>query len=57
MIDHHHNFDILHRIIIAANEAESMDALLHTILDLTVELLHFDGGGIYLLDTEKNISK
>ncbi len=42
MIDHHHNFDILHRIIIAANEAESMDALLHTILDLTVELLHFD---------------
>ena len=54
MIDQRHNFDILHRIIIAANEAESMDALLHTILDLTLELLHFDGGGIYLLDTEKS---
>ncbi len=42
--------EILNKIIIAGNEAKDLMNLLKIILSSTLELLQFDGGGIYLLD-------
>lgn len=42
--------EILNRIIIAGNEAQNMQILLESILKSTLELMNFEGGGIYLLD-------
>ncbi|MEA1927155.1 MAG: hypothetical protein U9N73_03045, partial [Candidatus Auribacterota bacterium] len=41
---------VLNRVIVAAGEAEDLSTLLKNILDSTLELLDFDGGGIYLVD-------
>ena len=42
--------EILNRIIIAGNEAKNLPILLENILKSTLELMDFEGGGIYLLD-------
>ena len=42
--------EILNRIIIAGNEAKNLESLLVNILRSTLELMDFEGGGIYLLD-------
>lgn len=52
-----HQTDILktlNTIITSAHKSESLSDLLHVSLDLTLQLLHFDGGGFYLLDKEKH---
>ncbi|MEA1927192.1 MAG: PAS domain S-box protein, partial [Candidatus Auribacterota bacterium] len=41
---------VLNRVIVAACTAEDITTLLKNILDSTLELLDFDGGGIYLVD-------
>jgi PAS domain S-box-containing protein len=42
--------EILNRIIIAGNEANNLQTLLETILKSTLELMNFEGGGIYLVN-------
>ena len=42
--------EILNKIIIAGNEANNLQTLLETILKSTLELMNFEGGGMYLLD-------
>jgi PAS domain S-box-containing protein len=42
--------EILNRIIIAGNEAKDMNTLSQNILTSTLELMDFEGGGIYLVD-------
>jgi len=48
--DHLKKAEILNRIIIAANNADSLSLLLEEIVKKTIELMGFDGGGIYLID-------
>jgi PAS domain S-box-containing protein len=42
--------DILNRIILSGNKAEDLTILLKTVLDSTLKLMDFEGGGIYLVD-------
>jgi PAS domain S-box-containing protein len=44
---------ILNTVITKTHKTESLSELFQVSLDLTLQLLHFDGGGIYLLDKEK----
>jgi len=44
---------ILNTVISETHKTESLPELFEVSLDLTLQLLHFDGGGIYLLDKEK----
>ena len=45
--------EILNKIIIAGNEAKDLINLLMIILSSTLELLNFEGGGIYLLSEDE----
>lgn len=47
---HSRRLDILNKIIVAANRSNSVESLLKNVLDLTLELMNFDSGGIYLID-------
>jgi len=49
--------EILNRIIIEANKVGDLSSLLETILNLILELMNFDGGGIYLMDETKRIAE
>ncbi|MFX1381474.1 MAG: PAS domain S-box protein [Promethearchaeota archaeon] len=49
--------EILNKIIIAGNEAKDVNNLLKIILASTLELLKFEGGGIYLLDNNNGYAK
>ncbi len=41
---------ILNSILLEANRADNLNILLENVLDLTLELLNFNGGGIYLIE-------
>ncbi|MCP1716137.1 PAS domain S-box-containing protein [Methanocalculus alkaliphilus] len=41
---------ILNEIIITANRCQSMEKILETLLTMTIQLLSYDAGGIYLID-------
>lgn len=43
---------ILNHIITAVNKTQSLDELLQVFLDSTINLLRYDGGGIYLVNEE-----
>ncbi len=49
--------EILNRIIMAGNEANNLNVLLENILKSTLELMDFEGGGIYLVDKSSRIAK
>jgi len=49
---HRHSaaLSILNEIIITTNRCETRQEILETLLTMTIQLLAFDGGGIYLID-------
>lgn len=55
--DNAKKLEILNKIIVSGNEATNLASLLEKILDLTLELIEFDGGGLYLLDKANNIAE
>ncbi len=48
--DRSKKLEILNRIITESNKAKDLSLLLEEILSSTLELMNFDGGGIYLVD-------
>ena len=48
--DYSLRMEFLNHIIIAGNRASNIKSLLEEILNSTIELMNFDGGGIYLVD-------
>jgi PAS domain S-box-containing protein len=44
--------EILNRVILSANKAGDLASLMEEILNTAVELLHFDGGAVYLIDRD-----
>ena len=56
-IDKVNELTILNRIIAIANKNEELTAVFENILSETLKLLHFDGGGIYLVDETSGIAK
>ncbi|MBD3340082.1 MAG: PAS domain S-box protein [Candidatus Lokiarchaeota archaeon] len=48
-----HKINIVNQIILEVNEAQDLNLLLDEFLIKTLNLMKFDGGGIYLVDTEK----
>ncbi|MGZ7067466.1 MAG: PAS domain S-box protein [Methanobacterium sp.] len=55
--NHSIRLDILNRIIIAANRSENVESLLSDVLDLTLELMNFEAGGIYLINEDRKVAK
>lgn len=49
---HVHEMEILDRIITECNRAENILSLLNKLLDMSMELLGFEGGAIYLLSAK-----
>ncbi|MHA1661312.1 MAG: PAS domain S-box protein, partial [Promethearchaeota archaeon] len=49
--------EILNQIIMEGNRAKNISQLSENILRSTLELIGFEGGGIYLLEKEKRIAK
>ena len=50
IIEHARTLELLNRVILAANHAEDLDALLREALDTALSLMRFDFGGVYILD-------
>ncbi|MHA1910062.1 MAG: response regulator [Candidatus Kariarchaeaceae archaeon] len=48
---------ILYQVISAANKAETLDELFSDIIDQTLKLLNYDGGGVYLVDFMKRTAE
>ncbi|MGB9937946.1 MAG: PAS domain S-box protein [Methanobacterium sp.] len=44
------HLDILNKVILTANNSDTLKSLLINVLNLVLELMSFDGGGIYLID-------
>ncbi len=57
MISSNRKPGILHRLIVSANEASDLSTLLEAVLALTLEMLGFDGGGIYLADEKRGVAE
>ncbi len=53
---HSRKTEILNKIILMANTAENFNSMIQKIFDLTLELMDFDGGGVYIADYDKNIA-
>jgi len=49
--------EILNRIIIAGTKFKDLSLLLENLLDSTLELMNFEGGGIYLVDETSRIAE
>ncbi len=54
---HTKKLEILNRIIINGNKADNLRSVLKTILDSTLELMNFEGGGIYLINETGEIAE
>lgn len=57
MTEHAKELEILSQIIISGNRAENLGTLLENILNSILVSMGFDGGGIYLLNEEKNLAE
>ncbi|MGZ7049352.1 MAG: PAS domain S-box protein, partial [Methanobacterium sp.] len=55
-IERSRRLNILNKIIIAANRSNTPQSLFEDVLDLTLELMDFDGGGIYLVDEDIKVA-
>ncbi len=53
---HNIKIEILNRIILTANRAENLNLMIQNIFDLTLDLMDFDGGGVYIADFNKNVA-
>jgi PAS domain S-box-containing protein len=51
------SLEILNKIILEGNKANDMETLLKKVLSLTLELLDFDGGGVYLIDESNEFAQ
>ncbi len=49
--------DMLNKVIVTANRSDNLQYLLKSILDLILEFMDFEGGGIFLIDSNENIAK
>ncbi len=49
--------EILNKIIIATSKTKNFLEMLNQALDLTLKLMNFDGGGIYLINESKQIAE
>jgi len=49
--------EVLNRIIITVNKIKDLSLLLENVLNLTLELMNFEGGGIYLVDESTRIAE
>ncbi|MGZ7135936.1 MAG: PAS domain S-box protein, partial [Methanobacterium sp.] len=55
-IERSRRLNILNKIIIAANRSNTPQSLFEDVLDLTLELMSFDGGGIYLVNEDTEVA-
>ena len=55
--EHTRKLEILNRIITAVNRVENIDMLLNELLKSSMEMVSFDGGGIYLANADKSIAE
>ena len=51
------SLNVLNKVILAANRSNNLQSLLEDVLDLTLELMNFEGGGIYLIDEDTKVAK
>jgi len=49
-------FEILNRITIASNQADDFSNFLENVLESTLELMNYEGGGLYLVDEKTRIA-
>ncbi|HEX3013190.1 MAG TPA: PAS domain S-box protein, partial [Methanobacterium sp.] len=55
--EHLKNLDMLNKVIGTANGSDNLQLLLKGILDLILEFMDFEGGGIFLIDQTNGIAK
>jgi PAS domain S-box-containing protein len=55
--EHTHTIEILNRIMTAGTRAASVESFAETVTTLTLELMHFDAGTIYLVDEDARCAK
>ena len=53
---HNRKIEILNKIILTANRAENFDTMIQETFDLTLDLMDFDGGGVYIADYDNNVA-
>ena len=56
-IRHLNKLNTLNKIIVTANRSNDIESLLNNVLNLTLELMNFDGGGIYLIDENTQVAE
>jgi light-regulated signal transduction histidine kinase (bacteriophytochrome) len=56
-IRHLKKLDTLNKIIVTANRSNDIESLLNNVLNLTLELMNFDGGGIYLINEDAQVAE
>lgn len=56
-IDKVNELTVLNQIIASSNKNDELLNIFKNVLDETLTLLHFDGGGIYLIDEDSSIAK
>jgi PAS domain S-box-containing protein len=54
---HAKKIEIINRIIMAGNKTKNLSKLLQIIIESTIEIMNFDGGGIYLVDDKTGIAE
>lgn len=55
--EHTRKLEILNRIITAVNRVDNLGLLLNELLKSSVEMVSFDGGGIYLVNTDNETAE
>ena len=55
--DRYKKVEILNRIIIASNEANDFDSFLENIISSTLQLMDFEGGGIYIVNHKTQVAE
>ncbi len=53
---HNRKIEILNKIILTANRAENFDTMIQETFDLTLDLMDFDGSGVYIADYDNNVA-
>ena len=48
--------DALSHIVLAVNRADDLQAAMHEVLDATISVMDFDGGGIYVVDADARMA-
>ncbi|MFX1443690.1 MAG: PAS domain S-box protein [Promethearchaeota archaeon] len=56
-IENAKKLEVFNNIMIATNEVKSLPSLVKQILDLTLDLMDFEGGGVYLLNEKTRMAE